>query len=49
MEDAEDDTVTAEALAGKISSEQSELAEKQLALTLITTCTAAQGYTQRGG
>eukprot|EP00961_Rhodomonas_salina_P087795 1180914-Rhodomonas_salina.1 len=49
-EEADDDATTAEALAAKISAEQSALAEKQRALALITTQgTAAQGYTQRGG
>eukprot|EP00961_Rhodomonas_salina_P286101 3865701-Rhodomonas_salina.2 len=47
--EADDDATTAEALAAEISAEQSALAEKQRALVLITTGTAAQGYTQRGG
>eukprot|EP00961_Rhodomonas_salina_P111098 1495003-Rhodomonas_salina.2 len=48
-EEADDDATTAKALAAEISVEQSALAEKQRALALITTGTAAQGYTQRGG
>eukprot|EP00961_Rhodomonas_salina_P089404 1202418-Rhodomonas_salina.1 len=48
-EEIDDDATTAEALAAEISAEQRALAEKQHALALITTGTAAQGYTQRGG